>query len=1375
MQRTPLRAAGRGSRAGPARSDAGGSARAAAGFVLLPVVFAVALVAAVALLMNHETVTSVAVIDNDLDVARAEYAAQAGLRHALWHADRQGCGPFTDLADAPLDGAQYTTTLTSGSGSVTTRTVSVDQDGWIRADDTDKTHPNDAELHIRDEGGTKIERPVYRYDLSAIAAGSQVVSATAWFFVATAHPQGSVQVHRLTGDWTEADADWDLIGDEMDATVLASIPAQPTAMQWVSVNLTSQVQAWINGEPNHGIALHTDADGIHARYASREHSQQPYLVVVTGTPPGGDAALVSVATTVGGTTRTVKRAAATLRQSPGDYRHWQPDGADGKDAWVNQAGHDFNYGAAVDLPVSNKTANAELRSLLAFDLDSIPRGAAIVSAELTLFQHDGSADGGDIGVHRITRWWDEGDDDGTTGGGATWNSYFWGQQWTSPGGDFDATPVDSVTLPASTNAFYRWDLKDLVQGWVDGDHANHGVILVAATPGTTADFRSSDHANANERPQLTVTYRCACDRTCVAPTGGSGRVALVGDFVGFSPDDRDRAKEALFESWGFTVDQFDDNFLWTLNSDLYDAIYVSPTADPGAVGTQLTATDIGIVNQHGDLNDELGIAAGAAWPVGDTIDVSDVSHYITQPFVGGDLAVYDAPMEGLGVSGGVAAGGQVLARMGGSTALLAIDAGGALSGGGSAAGRRVLVPVGRSTDWSRMTSNAHLLLYRALAWAANVDGAPPPVCGDYTPIRQTGEFATTGFGSDTIKGLTYLPEGVAFKGTAAPAGGAWLIVDSADDRIYMTDMAGTELQDDSMPGNAPTGIAYIESGSYAGHLMLTDYNDGLYVLDMNGNEVANPSVPGVANPVGVSYIAATASATYDDAVAVLDVGGVVSIIDQSANSLHVQDYSADLSQPEDLAHIRGTDSLLIVDRGNDDVAKAGFEGGIASLYSTLAYGSAAPYAIAINSATCEHVIGDIGSDLVFALTDQPREPVAHWQMDDASGTTAVDAVGGHDGTLTNGPAWDGGQVGGALNLDGSDDHVVVPHDDALSLLDTMSFTAWINAAAFGSSYQTIVAKDGGGSGSNFWFGTWQDELVFGFWTGGFFREVYTNGLGLQADTWYHVAATFDNASNEVKLYVDGALVKTGPLTFAPTAVTAPLTLGRSPDGEYWDGLLDDVRIYDEVLGGAELVDLYETGGGTPATVPDPPPTGAGACPGSFADHFDARVFDGSNGTIDWSASPWQEIGESNGADAGDIRVTADQSNYQLRLRDNDNGGEGVSRIMDLSGADSATLTYRYRRMNLDTSSDYVRVEISATGGAPWTLLAEHAGPDNDGSYQTANHDISGHMSATTTLRLITSPSMGGTDTVWFDDVEASCVVTAPALALPSGGGALESR
>ena len=44
-------------------------------------------------------------------------------------------------------------------------------------------------------------------------------------------------------------------------------------------------------------------------------------------------------------------------------------------------------------------------------------------------------------------------------------------------------------------------------------------------------------------------------------------------------------------------------------------------------------------------------------------------------------------------------------------------------------------------------------------------------------------------------------------------------------------------------------------------------------------------------------------------------------------------------------------------------------------------------------------------------------------------------------------------------------------------------------------------------GSNYWFGTWQRELVFGFFVNGFFREVFTSGLDLQENTWYHLAAS----------------------------------------------------------------------------------------------------------------------------------------------------------------------------------------------------------------------------------------------------------------------------
>ena len=63
-------------------------------------------------------------------------------------------------------------------------------------------------------------------------------------------------------------------------------------------------------------------------------------------------------------------------------------------------------------------------------------------------------------------------------------------------------------------------------------------------------------------------------------------------------------------------------------------------------------------------------------------------------------------------------------------------------------------------------------------------------------------------------------------------------------------------------------------------------------------------------------------------------------------------------------------------------------------------------------------------------------PLAHWKLDETSGTIAIDSVGGHDGTLTpiiGGPTWTAGQIDGGLNFDGNDDHIVIPHGDTLSL------------------------------------------------------------------------------------------------------------------------------------------------------------------------------------------------------------------------------------------------------------------------------------------------------------------------------------------------------
>ena len=78
-------------------------------------------------------------------------------------------------------------------------------------------------------------------------------------------------------------------------------------------------------------------------------------------------------------------------------------------------------------------------------------------------------------------------------------------------------------------------------------------------------------------------------------------------------------------------------------------------------------------------------------------------------------------------------------------------------------------------------------------------------------------------------------------------------------------------------------------------------------------------------------------------------------------------------------------------------------------------------------------------------------------------------------------------------------------------------------------------------------------------------------------------------------------------------------------------------------------------------------------------------------------------------------------------------------------------------MDLDGTADYTRVDIrDATTGSLWSELARHQGPGTDGSYQSANHDISSYISSKTQIRFRTSSTMGRNDIVWFDDIQIQC-------------------
>lgn len=195
-------------------------------------------------------------------------------------------------------------------------------------------------------------------------------------------------------------------------------------------------------------------------------------------------------------------------------------------------------------------------------------------------------------------------------------------------------------------------------------------------------------------------------------------------------------------------------------------------------------------------------------------------------------------------------------------------------------------------------------------------------------------------------------------------------------------------------------------------------------------------------------------------------------------------------------------------------------------------------------------------------------PFAHWKLDEGSGGTAADSVGGHDGTLANGPVWiEAGQVDGALSFDGNDDYVEVPHDDALPFTTEFSVALWARTnGAFAS--QRLLSKEPIGSNGGFWLGLQAGYLFVGVGGG-----THTPPSPLSADEWHHVAVTFSDDADRLVVYLDGLVVLDETVTATIAANTAALIIGSNWEGKTFAGPIDDVRVYDRPLPSEEVAEL----------------------------------------------------------------------------------------------------------------------------------------------------------------------------------------------------------
>ncbi|MFA6980712.1 MAG: LamG-like jellyroll fold domain-containing protein [Ignavibacteriaceae bacterium] len=219
------------------------------------------------------------------------------------------------------------------------------------------------------------------------------------------------------------------------------------------------------------------------------------------------------------------------------------------------------------------------------------------------------------------------------------------------------------------------------------------------------------------------------------------------------------------------------------------------------------------------------------------------------------------------------------------------------------------------------------------------------------------------------------------------------------------------------------------------------------------------------------------------------------------------------------------------------------------------------------------------SDAPFTITTSPTGGVvAHYNFNG----NALDGTGnGHDGTV-NGAQLVADRFSNPNSAYSfpNPSRIAVPHSPELNFAGgKFTFTVWMKQEAGSNTFNCILGKD---YTQEFGFGTWGTDgtaptyprLVISS------HETPSNFLSpLNVGTWYHVAVTFDDATDQVQFFVNGVLTETSTNTGSMTATTTELGIGS--DGKYFDqfsGALDDIRIFDHVLTSAEILAIFNDSG-----------------------------------------------------------------------------------------------------------------------------------------------------------------------------------------------------
>jgi hypothetical protein len=437
-------------------------------------------------------------------------------------------------------------------------------------------------------------------------------------------------------------------------------------------------------------------------------------------------------------------------------------------------------------------------------------------------------------------------------------------------------------------------------------------------------------------------------------------------------------------------------------------------------------------------------------------------------------------------------------------------------------------------------------------------------------------------------------------------------------RIYNRVLLQSEIQNDmntpigvadTQPPTAPTNLT-ANGGIGSVGLSWTASTDNVSVANYNvhrsttsnftptaGNRIAQPtstSYTDTGMPAGTYYYRVTAQDSANNVSGSSNEATGTSTTDSTPPTVNV-------TAPSGGATVSGT--ITVSANASDNVGVVGVQF-LLDGANLGAEDTTAPYSISWNSNTVANGTHTLAARARDAAGNQTTSTtvtitvnnqvssglVAAYGFNEASGSTVSDASGsGNTGTISGATRTASGKYGRALSFDGINDLVTISDSASLDLTTALTLEAWVRPVVAVSG-RTVILKEAGTEEVYAIYGNEDLPRPLGAVRIGGAYKIATGTSQLPLNTWSHLASTYDGAT--LRLYVNGTQVGSVPTTGSIEVSSGVVRIGgNSIWGEYFSGLIDEVRIYNRALSVTEIQTDMNTPVGSPERLLGEPMSG----------------------------------------------------------------------------------------------------------------------------------------------------------------------------------------